>query len=95
VTAAGREQLAQWRKQCADGTITLADYANAIAALREDRFAARPRPKRLTIKAAREHLAGCLGGCDYDHAELAAACAPRRKVKPVGQQLDLVNQIMT
>lgn len=33
-------RLAEWRQKCLDGSITLEDYRQAIAALREDRHKA-------------------------------------------------------
>jgi hypothetical protein len=42
---ASREDVARWRAACADGSITVEEYARAIAAMREDRYASRPQPK--------------------------------------------------
>ena len=39
------DQVEEWRKKCADHTITREEYALAIAYLREGRLNAAPKPK--------------------------------------------------
>jgi len=53
-----REQVVAWRTACADGSITPDEYARAIAAMREDRYAARPQPKVAKPRKARKAKAG-------------------------------------
>lgn len=38
-------RFAEWRAKCLDLTITVEEYREAIAALREGRLAAAPKPK--------------------------------------------------
>ena len=38
-------RFAEWRQKCVDLTITVEEYREAIAALREGRAAAAPKPK--------------------------------------------------
>jgi hypothetical protein len=54
-------QLKEWRAACQDGTVSDAQYRDIIAAVREDRYAARPVPK---VKKPRKAKAAAEGGRD-------------------------------